>query len=91
VAHRHPQATHFAVAALVQHDPKPGMPVGGSLGRQPIESRPAIFELYASLQLLKRRGIWLMPHAYQIFALDFGGWMHQPVGELAVGRKQQQT
>jgi len=91
VAHRHPQATHLAVASLVQHNPKPSVPIGASLCCQSIESRPAIFELYASLQPLKRRGIGLMPHAYQIFALDFGGWMHQPMSELSVGGEQQQA
>jgi hypothetical protein len=65
------------------------MPVGGSLGCQPIESRPAILELHALLQPSERRGIRLMSYTHQIFALDFGRWMHEPMRQLTVGREQQ--
>jgi hypothetical protein len=72
VTDRHPQATHLSVTPLVQHDPKPSVPVGSSLRCHAIESCPAVLELHTLLQSRERRGIRLMPHANQIFALNFG-------------------
>jgi hypothetical protein len=63
------------------------MPVGASLGRQPIETCPTILKLHALLQPGECGRIGLMPHTDEIFALDFGRRMHQPMCQLAIGRE----
>src|SRR5690606_37315822 len=93
---RFPQATHFAVAAFLDHDLEPVVGVGATDALDLVELRRAVLQRHAAGEavddvvrhaLLAFRGA----HAHHVLALDLVRRMHHRVGDLAVGGQQQQA
>src|SRR5690606_21589034 len=93
---RLPQATHFAVAAFLDHDLEPVVGVGATDALDLVELRRAVLQRHAAGEavddvvrhaLLAFRGA----HAHHVLALDLVRRMHHRVGDLAVGGQQQQA
>src|SRR5690348_4930588 len=84
------QTAHFTVASFRQRDLVPVVrPFAALVGKRGDPSH-AVVELHALAQrvlLLRGEGA---DHAHRIFAFDLVARMHQPIGELARGREQQQ-
>ena len=59
--------------------------------RDVVEMRRAVFELDAALEFFEHLVRHFAVHAADVFALDLRARMHQRVGEIAVGRQQQEA
>jgi hypothetical protein len=91
-----PKPPHLTISAFVKHyaergvDPLRALSVADLL-RNAIETRRTIIELHALEQLTNQPGLWPPPHANEIFPLNFTRRVHEAMGKLAVGRKEQEA
>ncbi len=56
-----------------------------------LELGRAVFQFDAALQFRERLVRYFAMHATDVFAFDFGAWMHQLVSQRTVGGQQQQA
>ena len=90
-ADRLEHAAHFAVAAFADHHAVPLVDAFAAAVGDLGERRQAIVELDAGQQLLAHAFFQLAQRTHGVFAVDVVARVHQPVGQVARGGKQQQA
>src|SRR5690606_9011668 len=93
---RLPQATHLAVAALLEQHLEPFVRIGAADALDLVELRRPVLQRHAAGEavddLLRHRLLALgRAHPGHVLAFDLVGRMHHRVGQLAVGGEQQQA